>query len=146
MAEPDCSSAGIIAGSIPSQTIDSDERRRLMDINPRLQATLSCAAGSLRRSARIEDEDLTAPVLAARRLARRHEDVLATTGSLINSCGAAAWQTVSTSYPRRAPIRDDPLKLPWIARPGLRRDCGVAAKLRETMMRGCDERTRGATV
>ena len=35
MTEPDCLFCGIIAGSIPSQTIDSDERTvAFMDINP----------------------------------------------------------------------------------------------------------------
>ncbi len=35
MADPDCLFCGIIAGSIPSETIDSDERTvAFMDINP----------------------------------------------------------------------------------------------------------------
>ena len=35
MADPDCLFCGIVAGSIPSETIDSDERTvAFMDINP----------------------------------------------------------------------------------------------------------------
>jgi histidine triad (HIT) family protein len=135
MAEPDCLFCGIVAGSIPSQTIDSDERTvAFMDINP---ATPGHALVVPRvHSAdliEIEDEDLTATVLAARRLARRMKDVLATDGiNLINSCGAAAWQTVFHFHIHVVPrYEDDPLKLPWIPEPGDSDEiAAVAAKLR----------------
>ena len=135
MAEPDCLFCGIVAGSIPSQTIDSDEQTvAFMDINP---ATPGHALVVPRvHSAdllEIEDEDLTATALAARRLARRMKDVLATDGiNLINSCGAAAWQTVFHFHIHVVPrYEDDPLKLPWIPEPGDSDEiAAVAAKLR----------------
>jgi Diadenosine tetraphosphate (Ap4A) hydrolase and other HIT family hydrolases len=135
MADPDCLFCGIVAGSIPSQTIDSDERTvAFMDINP---ATPGHALVVPRvHSAdllEIEDEDLTATALAARRLARRMKDVLATDGiNLINSCGAAAWQTVFHFHIHVVPrYEDDPLKLPWIPEPGDSDEiAATAAKLR----------------
>jgi histidine triad (HIT) family protein len=135
MADPDCLFCGIVAGSIPSQTIDSDERTvAFMDINP---ATPGHALVVPRvHSAdllEIEDVDLTATVLAARRLARRMKDVLATDGiNLINSCGAAAWQTVFHFHIHVVPrYDDDPLKLPWIPEPGDSDEiAATAAKLR----------------
>src|SRR5882672_9637652 len=122
MAEPDCLFCGIVAGSIPSQTIDSDERTvAFMDINPATPGhALVVARVHSADLLEIEDEDLTATVLAARRLARRMKDVLATDGiNLINACGAAAWQTVFHFHMHVVPrYADDPLKLPWIPQPG----------------------------
>jgi histidine triad (HIT) family protein len=122
MPEPDCLFCGIVAGSIPSETIDSDERTvAFMDINP---ATAGHALVVPRvHSAdllEIEDEDLTATTLAAGRLARRMKDVLGADGiNLINACGAAAWQTVFHFHIHVVPrYEDDPLKLPWVPEPG----------------------------
>jgi histidine triad (HIT) family protein len=122
MTEPDCLFCGIVAGSIPSQTIDSDERTvAFMDINP---ATPGHALVVPRKHSadllEISDEDLNATVLAARRLARRMKDVLDADGiNLINACGAAAWQTVFHFHIHVVPrSEDDPLKLPWIPEPG----------------------------
>ena len=126
---------GIIAGSIPSQTIDSDERTvAFMDINP---ATPGHALVVPRvHSAdllEISSEDLTASALAAQRLAQRMKDVLEADGiNLINACGAAAWQTVFHFHIHVVPrYEDDPLKLPWVPAPGDSNEiAAVAAKLR----------------
>lgn len=126
---------GIIAGSIPSQTIDSDERTiAFMDINP---ATPGHALVVPRvHSAdllEISSEDLTATALAAQRLAQRMKDVLDADGiNLINACGAAAWQTVFHFHIHVVPrYEDDPLKLPWVPAPGDSNEiAAVAAKLR----------------
>ena len=126
---------GIIAGSIPSQTIDSDERTvAFMDINP---ATPGHALVVPRvHSAdllEISSEDLTATALAAQRLAQRMKDVLEADGiNLINACGAAAWQTVFHFHIHVVPrYEDDPLKLPWVPAPGDSTEiAAVAAKLR----------------
>jgi histidine triad (HIT) family protein len=122
MAEADCLFCGIVAGSIPSETIDSDERTvAFMDISP---ATPGHALVVPRvHSAdllEIEAEDLSATALAAQRLARRMKDVLEADGvNLINACGAAAWQTVFHFHIHVVPrYVDDPLKLPWIPKPG----------------------------
>jgi histidine triad (HIT) family protein len=122
MADPDCLFCGIVAGSIPSETIDSDERTvAFMDINP---ATAGHALVVPRAHSadllEIGDEDLTAVNLAAQRLARRMKDALGADGiNLINACGAAAWQTVFHFHVHVVPrYQDDPLKLPWIPAPG----------------------------
>jgi histidine triad (HIT) family protein len=122
MAEPECLFCSIVAGSIPSETIDSDERTvAFMDINP---ATAGHALVVPREHSadllEIGDEDLTAVNLAAQRLAKRMNDVLGADGiNLINACGAAAWQTVFHFHIHVVPrYEDDPLKLPWIPEPG----------------------------
>ena len=135
MAEPDCPFCGIVDGSIPSQTIDSDERTvAFMDINP---ATAGHALVVPRvHSAdllEIEADDLTATTLAAQRLARRMKDVLEADGvNLINACGAAAWQTVFHFHIHVVPrYEDDPLKLPWVPEPGDSDEiAATAAKMR----------------
>src|SRR3954451_5404876 len=93
----DCLFCGIVAGTIPSETIDSDKRTvAFMDINP---ATAGHALVVPRvHSAdllEIGTEDLEATVLIAQRLAQRMKDLLGADGvNLINACGPAAWLTV----------------------------------------------------
>src|SRR5262245_5899859 len=118
----DCLFCGIIDGSVPSQTIDSDESTvSFMDIAP---ATPGHALVVPRKHSadllEIESADLTATVLAAQRLARRMKVVLDADGiNLINSCGAAAWQTVFHFHIHVVPrYEDDPLKLPWVPKQG----------------------------
>jgi histidine triad (HIT) family protein len=120
--DPDCLFCGIVAGSIPSETIDSDERTvAFMDINP---ATSGHALVVPREHSadlmEIGEQDLTATILAAQRLSRRMKDVLGADGiNLINACGAAAWQTVFHFHIHVVPrYEDDPLKLPWVPEPG----------------------------
>jgi histidine triad (HIT) family protein len=122
MAPPDCLFCGIVEGSVPSQTIDSDERTvAFMDIAP---ATPGHALVVPRKHSAdllaIEADDLTATVLAAQRLSLRMKEVLEADGiNLINSCGAAAWQVVSHFHIHVVPrYEDDPLKLPWIPKQG----------------------------
>jgi histidine triad (HIT) family protein len=131
----DCLFCGIIQGSIPSETIDSDERTvAFMDVNP---ATAGHALVVPREHSadllEIGDEDLTAVTLAAQRLAKRMKDVLGADGiNLINACGSAAWQTVFHFHIHVVPrYEDDPLKLPWVPAPGDSDEiAAVAAKLR----------------
>jgi histidine triad (HIT) family protein len=118
----DCLFCGIVAGSIPSETIDSDERTvAFMDINP---ATAGHALVVPREHSadllEIDDDDLTAVTLAAQRLAERMKDVLGADGiNLINACGSAAWQTVFHFHIHVVPrYADDPLKRPWVPEPG----------------------------
>jgi histidine triad (HIT) family protein len=138
MADPDCLFCGIVAGSIASETIDSDERTvAFMDINP---ATPGHALVVPREHSadllEIGEEDLTATVLAAQRLAKRMKDVLDADGiNLINACGSAAWQTVFHFHIHVVPrYEDDPLKLPWVPEPG---DSDEIAKV-ATRLRGED--------
>jgi histidine triad (HIT) family protein len=135
MADPDCLFCGIVAGSIPSQMVDSDERTiAFMDINP---ATPGHALVVPREHSadlmEIEEDDLSASILAAQRLSRRMKDVLDADGiDLINACGAAAWQTVFHFHIHVVPrYEDDPLKLPWVPEAGDPDEiAAVAARLR----------------
>jgi histidine triad (HIT) family protein len=118
----DCLFCGIVAGSIPNQMIDSDERTvAFMDINPATRGhALVVPRAHSADLLEIEAEDLSATALAAQRLARRMKDVLGADGiNLINACGATAWQTVFHFHIHVVPrYEDDPLKLPWIPEAG----------------------------
>ena len=116
----DCLFCGIVAGDVPGQIVDSDEHTvAFMDINP---ATRGHALVVPREHASdlmdISDEDLERTTLAARRLAKRIDEVLEPDGfNLINACRPAAWQTVFHFHIHVIPrYDDDPLKLPWIPR------------------------------
>jgi histidine triad (HIT) family protein len=114
----DCLFCGIIAGDVPGQIVDADEHTvAFMDINP---ATRGHALVVPREHSadlmEISDEDLERTTLAARRLAKRMDEVLEPDGfNLINACRPAAWQTVFHFHIHVIPrYDDDPLKLPWI--------------------------------
>jgi len=131
----DCLFCGIVAGDVPSETIDSDERTvAFMDINP---ATAGHALVVPRAHSKdlieIDPTDLEATAVAARRLAKRMADLLDADGvNVINACGAAAWQTVFHFHLHVIPrFEDDPLELPWVPEPGDKDEIAkVAAKLR----------------
>jgi len=113
-----CLFCGIIAGEIPAQIVDSDDQTvSFMDINP---ATRGHALVVPRTHATdlmdISDSDLKASMIAARRLAKRMDDVLEPDGfNILNSCRPAAWQTVFHFHVHVVPrYEDDPLKLPWV--------------------------------
>ena len=79
------------------------------------------------------DEDLAQTVAAAKRLALRMRDALGCDGiNLLNSCEAAAWQTVFHLHVHVIPrYEDDPLRLPGQPRePEEGELAEVAAKLR----------------
>ena len=122
MSDSDCIFCKIVAGEIPSQIIDEDNRTvSFMDINP---ATRGHALVVPRRHSRdlleIPTEDLEATARAAQRLARRVHDRLGADGvNLLNSRGEAAWQTVFHFHMHVIPrYHDDPLRLPWKPAPG----------------------------
>jgi histidine triad (HIT) family protein len=119
---PDCLFCGIVEGSIPSQTVDSDEHTvAFMDIAP---ATPGHALVVPRKHSadllEIDQADLSATIAASQRLARRIKETLDADGvNLINACGAAAWQTVFHFHIHVVPrYEDDPLKLPWVPEEG----------------------------
>jgi histidine triad (HIT) family protein len=132
----DCLFCGIVDGSVPSQSKDSDQRTvAFMDIAP---ATPGHALVVPRRHSsdllEVEQADLTATLLAAQRLAVRMNEVLDADGvNLLNSCGAAAWQTVFHFHIHVVPrYEDDPLKLPWIPEEGDQDEIArIAERLRE---------------
>ncbi len=130
--DPDCLFCKIIAGELPGQIVAQDERTvAFMDINP---ATHGHVLVVPRRHARnlleIDPDDLSATVLAAQRVAQRANDRLGCVGvNLINSCGAAAWQTVFHLHVHVIPrYADDPLHLPWVPAPGNADEIAAAAQ------------------
>jgi histidine triad (HIT) family protein len=131
VGDPECLFCKIIAGELPSQRIDEDERTvSFMDINP---ATRGHALVVPRRHWKdlreIDPDDLAAVTLAAQRLAGRAVDRLQADGvNLLNSCGAAAWQTVFHFHVHVIPrYADDPLRLPWNPEPGDADEIAAAA-------------------
>ena len=128
----DCLFCGIVAGDVPAQVVDSDDHTvAFMDINP---ATRGHALVIPREHSRdlleISEEDLRATILGAQRLARRVSDRLGSAGvNLLNSCGAAAWQTVFHFHVHVIPrYDDDPLRLPWVPGPGDADEIAAAAE------------------
>ena len=116
----DCLFCGIVAGDVPGQIVDSDERTvAFMDINPATRGhALVVPRAHSADLMEITDEDLEATTVAARRLAQRMEEILKPDGfNILNACRPAAWQTVFHFHIHVIPrYEDDPLKLPWIPR------------------------------
>jgi histidine triad (HIT) family protein len=116
----DCIFCGIVAGDMPSETVDSDERTvSFMDINPATRGhALVIPRAHSTDLMDVSDADLEATMLAARRLAKRMDEALRPDGfNILNACRPAAWQTVFHFHVHVIPrYEDDPLKLPWIPR------------------------------
>ena len=132
MSDPNCTFCKIIAGELPAQIVDQDERTiAFMDINP---ATRGHALVIPRRHARdlleIDEEDLKATIVAAQRLARKVHARLGADGvNLLNSRGGAAWQTVYHFHVHVIPrYEGDPLRLPWKPEEGDRQEIAAAAE------------------
>lgn len=133
--DPDCIFCKLVAGELPAQIVDQDERTvSFMDINPATRGhSLVIPRQHSTNLLEIGAEDLQATVLAAQTLARRVTERLGADGvNLINSCGASAWQTVFHFHIHVVPrYADDPLTLPWIPSPGnMDEIAAVAAELR----------------
>jgi histidine triad (HIT) family protein len=131
VSEPDCIFCQILAGEIPANIVDEDERTvTFMDINP---ATRGHMLVIPRRHARdlleIEQDDLQAVAVAAQHAARKAHDRLGADGvNLLNSCGRVAWQTVYHFHVHVIPrYEGDPLRLPWVPEPGDPEEIGAAA-------------------
>ncbi len=133
MRDPDCLFCKIVAGELPSQRVDEDERTvAFMDISP---ATRGHALVVPRNHAtdllQADPEDIAAVAVAAQRLAGRAVDRLGADGvNLINSCGSAAWQTVFHLHMHVIPrYANDPLKLPWVPSQGDSDEIAATAEL-----------------
>ena len=122
MTDPDCIFCKIVAGELPAQIVDEDERTiAFMDIAPATRGhALVIPRNHHKDLWEIDPVDLQAVILAAQRLATRARDALGADGvNLINSCGPHAWQTVFHFHCHVIPrYADDPLRLPWIPQPG----------------------------
>jgi histidine triad (HIT) family protein len=122
VADPDCIFCKIVAGELPAQIVDEDERTiAFMDIAPATRGhALVIPREHVRDLLEVSAEDLQATMLAAQRLAGRAKERLGADGvNVLNSCGAAAWQTVFHFHVHVIPrYEDDPLRLPWVPSPG----------------------------
>lgn len=120
----DCIFCAIAAGDAPAQIVGADEHTvSFMDINPATRGhALVIPRGHSTDLMEITDDDLERTTRAARRLAERMREALDPRPegfNVLNSCGAAAWQTVFHFHLHVVPrYRDDPLKLPWIPEGG----------------------------
>jgi histidine triad (HIT) family protein len=117
----DCIFCKIVAGELPATIVRSDERTlAFMDINPGTRGhCLVIPRAHAADLIEVSPEDLAACALAARDLAGRALDGLGADGvNLINSCGAAAWQTVFHFHLHVIPrYASDGLVLPWTPTP-----------------------------
>jgi histidine triad (HIT) family protein len=132
MSDPDCIFCKIVARELPATIVEEDELTvSFMDINP---ATRGHALVVPRRHGRdllsVEAEDLRATAVAAQRLAGRMRERLGAEGvNLLNSCGAAAWQTVFHFHLHVIPrYTGDPLRLPWTPAAGDAQEIAAAAQ------------------
>jgi histidine triad (HIT) family protein len=131
VSDPDCIFCKIVAGELPSTIVAEDERTvSFMDIAPATRGhALVIPRAHSRDLLDVEPEDLSAVALAAKRLAARASERLEAAGvNVINSCGAAAWQTVFHFHVHVIPrYADDPLRLPWVPSPGDPAEIAAAA-------------------
>jgi histidine triad (HIT) family protein len=132
-ADPDCLFCKIVAGEIPATRVYEDERTiAFMDINPGTRGHLLVVP---REHAvdllSVDPEDLAACARTAQIMAARVSDRLEADGvNLLNSCGAAAWQTIFHFHVHVIPrYANDPLQLPWQPAPGDRDEIAGAAAL-----------------
>lgn len=132
MRDPDCIFCKIAAGELPATIVDEDERTvSFMDIAP---ATRGHALVIPREHSPdllgVAPEDLDAVILTAQRLAGRMREALGADGvNLLNSCGAAAFQTVFHFHMHVIPrYEGDPLRLPWVPAEGDSAQIAAAAQ------------------
>jgi histidine triad (HIT) family protein len=131
MSEPDCIFCKIVAGELPATIVDRDEHTiAFMDINPATRGhALVVPRIHTADLLSIDPQQLSAVTSAAQRLAARAKAALKADGiNVINSCGAAAWQTVFHFHLHVIPrYEDDPLRLPWMPAPGDAAEIAAAA-------------------
>jgi histidine triad (HIT) family protein len=120
-SDPNCIFCKVLAGEIPSEEIDSDERTvTVMDINP---ATRGHAVVITRTHApnisELGDDDLLAAMRATRRVVDRMRETLQPDGfNILHNIGRAAWQSIFHFHVHVVPrYDDDPLQLPWVPEP-----------------------------
>jgi len=120
-ADPNCIFCKVVAGELPSEQIDSDERTiTVMDINP---ATRGHAVVITRTHAEnlseVSDEDALAAMQSARRVVDRMRATLEPAGfNILHNIGRAAWQSIFHFHVHVVPrYEDDPLELPWVPEP-----------------------------
>jgi histidine triad (HIT) family protein len=131
MREADCIFCRIVSGELPASIVDEDEHTiAFMDVNPATRGhALVIPRTHTADLLEIEPAQLAAVSVAAQRLAGRAKERLGADGvNVINSCGAAAWQTVFHFHLHVIPrYEGDPLRLPWTPAPGDSEQIAAAA-------------------
>lgn len=121
-SDPDCVFCRIVAGEIPATRVREDERTvAFMDLSPANPGhVLVIPRAHAADVWSIPAEDLAACAAGAQAVAVRLRDALGAEGvNLIQSSGAAAWQSVFHFHVHVIPrYAGDPLRLPWTPRPG----------------------------
>ena len=133
MAHDDCIFCKVLNGDLPSEKVYEDEHAvAVMDINP---WTRGHAVVIPKRHAanvfEIEDDELSAVILAAKRLATQMRDTLLGCDgvNLLQSNGAVAWQTIFHLHFHVIPrYEGDPLQLPTRPQPAQPEELAEVAK------------------
>jgi histidine triad (HIT) family protein len=119
--DPDCIFCKVIAGEIPSEVVDSDDRTvTVMDINPATRGhVVVIPRDHTENLLSVSEEDLAATMAAARRIATRMQETLEPAGfNILNNMGRAAWQSIFHFHVHVIPrYHEDPLQLPWLPEP-----------------------------
>jgi histidine triad (HIT) family protein len=119
--DPNCIFCKVIAGELPGEIVDSDDRTvTVMDINPATRGHVVVIPREHTEDlSTVSDEDLVATMHAARRMVERIRETLAPAGfNVLNNMGRAAWQSIFHFHVHVIPrYEDDPLQLPWLPRP-----------------------------
>jgi histidine triad (HIT) family protein len=117
-----CIFCKIAAGELPATVVASDDRAvAFMDINPATRGHVLVIPRTHAEDIHdVAAEDLAASAALAARIAGLARERLGADGvNLLNSSGAAAWQTVFHFHIHVIPrYRSDPLRLPWTPTPG----------------------------
>ena len=132
MRDPDCIFCKVVAGEIPGEIVDSDERTvTVMDINP---ATRGHVVVIPREHSpdllTVSAADLDATMQAARRIAERMRETLSPEGfNVLNNMGQVAWQSIFHFHVHVIPrYADDPLELPWLPEPAPQDELAAVAR------------------
>jgi histidine triad (HIT) family protein len=119
--DPNCIFCKVLAGEIPSEEVDSDERTvTVMDINPATRGHVVVITRTHAESLLdLDDEDLLAAMQTVRRVTERMRETLDPAGfNILHNIGRAAWQSIFHFHVHVIPrYVDDPLKLPWLPEP-----------------------------
>ena len=135
MADPDCIFCKVVAGEIPGEIVDSDERTiTVMDINPATRGHVVVIPRAHSKDLlEVSEEDLAATMAAVRRMIVRMQETIRPAGfNVLNNMGRAAWQSIFHFHVHVIPrYEDDPLQLPWLPQPADPEElAAVAAELR----------------
>ena len=121
MRDPDCIFCKVIAGEIPGEVVDSDDRTvTVMDINPATRGHVVVIPREHSENLlSVSEDDLAATMGAVRRITERMQETLEPDGfNVLNNMGRAAWQSIFHFHVHVIPrYREDPLELPWVPGP-----------------------------